>query len=371
MEDIATRLCADLFTEFRRYDQRIRARQYVEGLLRADGRKSIANIAAAVGVPGDAQRLHHFVSSSHWEWLPLRQALARFLESTGHAPAWVLLPVSIPKTGRHSVGVGRHFSPDAHQVVNGQQAYGVWFASARVSAPVSWRLRLTGRLDDGPVATTPDDSIAELLGDVREWGGPLRPALLDVSGVPGEERLVSRHLRSGFPLAIRISGRVNVATDHPAGGQVRRVAPAQRILDKALRLNNSWPATAPGRPGPAFATTRVRLADGGPGGESLTALGVWGDVRRPPGQVWLTNVRAKSAPALLSLVRLHEEVVHDWRTRGDAVGLRDFEGRSLRGWHRHMTLASCAYAMSALSTTDATGYSARGGEDSEVFERSA
>jgi hypothetical protein len=183
---------------------------------------------------------------------------------------------------------------------------------------------------------------------------------------------VSRHLRSGFPLALRISGRVDVAADHPAlGGQVRRVAPAQRILDKALRLRNSWPAVAPGPPGPVFATARVRLADGGPGSGSLTALGVWGDVRLPPAQVWLTNVRAGSAPALLSLTRLHEEVTHGWRTRGDAVGLRDFEGRSLRGWHRHMTLASCAYAISALSSAAAAGYSAGNGEAADVFGRSA
>ncbi|MGW0827909.1 IS701 family transposase [Streptomyces sp. NPDC002845] len=373
MEDIATRLCADLFTEFRRYDQRIRARQYVDGLLRADGRKSIANIAAAVGVPGDAQRLHHVINSSYWEWLPLRRALTRFLETTGPASAWVLMPVSIPKTGRHSVGVGRHFSPDAHQSVNGQQAYGIWFASARVTVPVSWRLRLTGRWRDGGSAdAAPDDSIAEILDDVRDWGDPLRPALLDVRGVPGEELLVSRHLRNGLPLAVRISGRVGVTADHPAlGGHARRIAPAQRILDKALRLRNPSPTEASGPSGPAFATARVRLANGGPGSGSLTALGVWHDVRRPPGQVWLTNVRARSALALVGLTRLQEEVAHGWRTHGHAVGLRDFEGRSLQGWHRHMTLASCAYAISALRSADAADYSACGGEGAAALGRSA
>ncbi|NUP18711.1 MAG: transposase [Streptomyces sp.] len=373
MEDIATRLCADVFTEFRRYDQRIRARQYVDGLLGADGRKSIANIAAAVGVAGDAQRLHHFVSSSRWEWLAVRRALTRFLETTVRASAWVLMPVSIPKTGRHSVGVGRHFSPDAHQVVNGQQAYGIWFASAQVTTPVSWRLRLTGRWrDEGSLGAAPEDGIAELLDDVHDWGDPLRPALLDVRGLPGEARLVHRHLRSAFPVVMRISGRVDVTADHPVlGGHTRRVAPAQRVLDKALRLKRSRPAGAPGRPGPAFATTRVRLADDGPGGGPLTALGVWHDLRRPPGQVWLTNVRGRSAPALLSLTRLHEEVAHGWHTRGDAVGLRDFEGRSLQGWHRHMTLASCAYAISALRSAGAVDYSVCGAEGPEVWGRSA
>ena len=31
---------------------------------------------------------------------------------------WVVLPVSIPKTGEHSVGVSRHFSPDSDKSVH-------------------------------------------------------------------------------------------------------------------------------------------------------------------------------------------------------------------------------------------------------------
>nr|WP_199837637.1 hypothetical protein [Streptomyces caniscabiei] len=42
------------------------------------------------------------------------------------------------------------------------------------------------------------------------------------------------------------------------------------------------------------------------------------------------------------------------------MGLRDFEGRSLEGWHRHMALASCAYAISALRSVDAAGQSVYG-----------
>ncbi|MDT0572615.1 transposase [Streptomyces sp. DSM 3412] len=373
MEDIATELCAVLFTEFRRYDQRIRARQYVDGLLSADGRKSIANIASAVGVPRDTQRLHHFVSSSRWEWTPLRRALARFLETTGPASAWVLKPVSIRKTGEHSVGVGRHFSPDTRQLVNGQQAYGMWFASPRVTAPVSWRLRLTGRwCDEAAADAGPRDSVAGLLEDVRRWGDPLRPALLDVRGVPEEERLVARHLADGFPLVTRIGGRVRVTADHPAlGGHGRRAAPAQRILDRALRLRHTRPATGAGGPETAFVTAPVRLAGQGPGGgRPLTALGVWHDLRRPPAQVWLTNVRALSAPAFLNLTRLSGRVEQGWRTRGEAVGLRDFEGRSLEGWHRHMTLASCAYAISALRSVSAVGQPVYG-EGPEVCGLSA
>ncbi|WNZ13652.1 transposase [Streptomyces sp. 11x1] len=362
MEDIATQLCAVLFTEFRRYDQRIQARQYLDGLLSAEGRKSIANIASAVGAPRDAQRLHHFVSSSRWEWTPLRRALARFLQTTGPASAWVLKPVSIRKTGEHSVGVGRHFSPDTRQLVNGQQAYGMWFASPSVTAPVSWRLRLTGRWSDDAAADTGRyDTVTGLLDDVRRWSDPPRPALLDVRGVPEEEGLVTRRLEAGFPLVVRIGGRMRIAAEHPtSGGHGPCVAPAQRILDRALRSRHTRSPTGGGRPDTAFVTTPVRLAGQGPGRGPLTALGVWHDLRHPPSQVWLTNVPALSAPALLNLTRLSGRAEQGWRTLGEAVGLRDFEGRSLEGWHRHMTLASCAYAISALTAADAAGQSVYG-----------
>jgi hypothetical protein len=48
--------------------------------------------------------------------------------------------------------------------------------------------------------------------------------------------------------------------------------------------------------------------------------------------------------SLLRLTRLSARVEHDLAWQGRRVGLRDFEGRSFGGWHRHMTLASAAYA---------------------------
>lgn len=157
------------------------------------------------------------------------------------------------------------------------------------------------------------------------------------------------------------TGTQEITADHPApGGHGRRTAPAQRILEAALRLRDTRRATAPSRPGTTFATARVRVADGGPGRGPLTAVGVWHDPRRPPAEVWLSHVRAMSASTLLSLTGLSEQVEQGWRTLGGTVGLRDFEGRSLQGRHRHMTLASCAYAISALTSKSAAGHSVYG-----------
>ncbi|UKY53515.1 IS701 family transposase [Streptomyces inhibens] len=375
-EDIVTDLCAALFAEFRRYDQRIRARQYMDGLLCAEGRKSIANIAAAVGVPGDEQRLHHFVSSSHWAWSPVRKALATFLEQEDATSAWVALPVSIPKGGEHTVGVARHFSPDGRQVVNGQRAYSMWYASERVVAPVSWRLHLPdawltdhrrrakAEVPEELSAVTPEDCVAGLFDDVHRWGDPRRPVALDARGVD-EHRHLGELFDQDAPKVVRISGRTRlVIDDRDRTGRGWRVAPAQAVLDTARRLRYVVRPTERQeglrRMPLATATACVRLP-APPGQERgayerpsrLSLLGVWHDLRRPPAELWLTNMHESPPASLLRTTRLARTVTHGWRTRGEAVGLRDYEGRSFQGWHRHMTLASCAYAMSALRSTGA------------------
>lgn len=89
-EDVYAELCAALFSGFPRRDQRLKAEQYLHGLLTAQGRKSIRNIAAQIGGPAAEQSLHHFVSSSTWDWQPMRAALAHFLERNSCPQAWVV-----------------------------------------------------------------------------------------------------------------------------------------------------------------------------------------------------------------------------------------------------------------------------------------
>lgn len=77
---VVAELCAELFASLPRSDQRRKGEVYLRGLLKAEGRKSIRNIAAHVGDRAAEQSLHHFVVSSTWDWGPVRAALARYLE---------------------------------------------------------------------------------------------------------------------------------------------------------------------------------------------------------------------------------------------------------------------------------------------------
>ncbi|MCC3772777.1 hypothetical protein K6I34_006656, partial [Streptomyces sp. UNOC14_S4] len=114
-----------------------------------------------------------------------------------------------------------------------------------------------------------------------------------------------------------------------------------------------WPDGAGGRRSSFAVAVRVRR-ELVPGGRrtgrregDLVLLGEWDDPRRAPREMWLGNLTTTPAGAALRLARLAAQVAQDSELLGERVGLRDFEGRSYPGWHRHMTLASTALAVSA------------------------
>ncbi|MFF5443307.1 hypothetical protein [Streptomyces achromogenes] len=66
-------------------------------------------------------------------------------------------------------------------------------------------------------------------------------------------------------------------------------------------------------------------------------------------QLWLTNMTTAQPALLVRLTRLADKVDADFTDISEGVGMRDFTGRSFGGWHRHITLASAAHAVVALS----------------------
>ncbi|XVV06074.1 IS701 family transposase [Actinosynnema sp. CA-248983] len=344
-----------LFASFARGDQRRKGVEYLTGLLRARGRKSIRNIAQAVGGQATEQYLHHFISDSTWGWAPVRRALAGHVGRVAPPSAWVVRPMLIPKAGKHSVGVTRRFCPDLGQTLNAQQAMGVWAVSDEITVPVDWRLHLSqawvadpGRrsraaIPDGVRAETDGECAVEaFLGADARLDFPDRPLVLDARGAD-VHAAVSR-LHPETPLLLRISGtQLFTALDRRGTEPL----PAQHLVG-LLRENRKpvagrWPLLA--------ATARVGLP-GGRAGE-LVLLGVGPAGKSWPAELWLSNQPEADPATLLRTSRFLDRVDHDFARYGDRVGMRDFTGRSFAGWHRHTTLSSAAHAVLALADLDA------------------
>lgn len=362
-------LSSRLFASLRRRDQRTKAELYLTGLLATEGRKSVRNISASLSGAGDGateQSLHHFITSSTWDWAPVRTALAETLAERAPRHVWTVRALPIPKAGTHSVGVDRRYVPGLGQSVHGQLAFGLWCAAEQLAAPVDWRLHLPDSwLSEAPrraraeipASAAPEDldecAVSLAIGGAGRTTG--RPVALDhIPARPGA--VADAFTRAGVPFLVRITARTPLAVADPAlPGAGAGPLPAGQILQalRGLRRPVTWPdpGRTPVRRSSLVAAVPVR-AGRAAAGHRLLLLGEWTDPRRPPAALWLTWVRGASAGTLLRLTKYAARVRADGEPLGDRVGLRDFEGRSFPGWHRHMTLASVAHTVLAASVAD-------------------
>lgn len=368
-DDIVAELCTVLFSLLSRRDRRLRAEQYLRGLLATPGRKSIRNIAAHLGGAAVEQSLHHFISTSAWDWRPLRIALADYLEHTAAPQAWVIRPIHIPKAGKHSVGVDQHFAPHLGQVFHGQQALGVWLASAELSAPVNWRMVLPEPWINDPerreqaevpqglgAESTEECAVSAVMQMVQRWSTPRRPVLLDLRR-GGISAATGRLAAGGVHFVARISPSSRMTVADPAlPGYRAGSLPAQRILElvKSMRAPVAWRDAAHGNTLRTTLAAAMPVALPGPAGarsQRLLLLGEWTNPAQPPSRLWVTGMTHLPVGALLRITKLNGRVEEDFARIGDRAGLRDFVGRSFRGWHRHMTLASVAHTAIALGAS--------------------
>ncbi|MER7762581.1 transposase [Streptomyces sp. NPDC097619] len=366
-----------LFASLPRRDQRLKGEQYLRGLRVARGRKSIRNIAAHLGEAAMEQSLHHFISSSTWDWTPVRAALAARVAGSVAPHALVVQPMAIVKTGEQSVGVDRAVDPRTGHAFRGQTALGVWQTAPSLSVPVHWRLYLPDSWTTDPrrrrraeipaevgAESLEESAVAAALEAVPLVPGPRRPVVLDLP-VNRAGAVLRQFTAAGVPAVVRITGEVRCTVEDPSlpgygGGPL----PARQVLAgvRSLRRPAAW--TDPADPGTSrtslVTTVRVGLPGGSPtsaaGGGALL-FGEWAGPRTGPGAdpydaptaLWVTNTARVRAETLLRTTRLADRATHALEHGGDAAGLRDFEGRSFRGWHRHITLASAAQALAALA----------------------
>lgn len=354
-------LCRTVLRSLPRSDQRAKGIEYVHGLLRTQGRKTFRNIAATLGVPGAEQSLHHFITSSTWNWRQVRRALAAEVTATKPPNAWVIRPMIIRKSGEHSVGVNRRFFPELGQVTNAQEAVGVWTARSDRSTPVNWRLYLSEAWLADPQrrrsAAIPESTAAESLTEctlaahleiATDWRLPPAPVVLDDGGHTDPGVALRRFRSAGLRSLVRINSRLRLTpAGRPLGGRGVQAAAYQIMGAVAdLRRPSVWRDPAGVSRRSLVAAVPVDLPGAQPH-RDLTLFGVWEPGDRWPAELWLTDLADVRAPELHRLTRLTRRVDHDLAQITEWVGIRDFAGRSFAGWHRHATLASVAHAIVA------------------------
>ncbi|MGC0330297.1 SRSO17 transposase [Streptomyces sp. SAI-170] len=376
-EDVFSAILSRALESIPRSDQRRWAELYVRGLLTVDGKKTMRALANGAGNSVE-QSLYQFITKSTWQCGPVRRAVAQLLSERLTPRAWVVHPLVITKIGEHSVGVERQWVAHIGRIVNCQQAAGVWLVSEQGSCPVDWRLALPECWTEHPerrrrasIPSHVDSSPPEQCGIgavdrmASEWNLPGRPVVMDLrDGDPYAAcaELNARHI----PFVVRIDPASRFALLEPLQQPaLADRAQATDVLTAALSRNcmpvewydhvtDTVRATSVG-------TMRVRLRRrrAVPAQlnerQELVLLGAWTSRnRRAPAEYWLSNLSRTQLGTIYRTAMLARRVERDLSEVTDGLGARDFEGRSFRGWHHHMTMVSVAHAAAALASASAS-----------------
>ncbi|MEU3405724.1 transposase [Streptomyces sp. NPDC006670] len=368
ISELIDELISLFFESLPRRDQRNWARVYLDGLVRTNGKKTIRNIAGT-GASSVEQSLQQFISKSPWDWTPVRRSLAQHLERTAQRPlAWVVQPMVIEKAGDRSVGVGRQFVPQLGRTANCQQAGGIWLASSEASFPVEWTLTLPGPwtsellrrrragIPDTARSQTPAlDAVHAVQRMAATWQLQRRPVVMEVSNSDLPPVLDAFTLQD-IPFVLKVDGSLPVSF----GGAGRHkpgpyTAPARELIDSLRSQRRVVEWTRHGRAeGSVTLLTSAHIlatpAEDRPAPAPLLLMGAWTEASLLPSEFWITNIGDRPLAQLFLLAKLTDRVALDFTETCEPVGIRDFEGRSFRGWHHHATLASVAHAARLLGT---------------------
>ncbi|MFC4035629.1 IS701 family transposase [Streptomyces polygonati] len=360
-----------------RSDQRRWAEVYLRGLLLADGRKSVRRIADSMPIDRANQSLQQFINQSPWDWEPVRARIARRVEDAIRPDAWVVNRVIIPKRGDRSVGVQRRFVPEVGRTVNSQLALSVSLASQTANVPVNWRIALVGgwskdlnlrRAAYIPDSVTGKPEWAETMDMLEEmvsrWDRARAPVVGEVQHLPDPGRLLSGMADRDMEFVFQVDGSFPVMPNAPAAWSagLRPGRPWNRQEAVSVRERVETVSTHPPRsPSPAppravegrnrLLSSLARLV--GPRGPAdppseLVRIVAEVDCRDNLGRFWVTNMTSRGLDEVMALIHRIALSRQDMEQRQCELGLYDFEGRSYRGLHHHLTMVSAAFAYSVI-----------------------
>ena len=355
---------------------------YIAGLIGLGERKSMQPMAARQdGLSYD--RLQHFISVGRWDDAPLARALLIEADRMvgGRDAMLVIDDTSLPKKGRHSVGVAPQYLSTQGKTGNCQALVSLTLArrevpvlvGLRLFLPTSWtddaaRMERAGVPEAARAPRTKPETALDEVDRVRAAGTRFGLVLADAGyGCSPTFRggLSARGLAwaVGVPSNVKTyPADVKLLPAEPKPGRPsdfplpdKASEPAEAVLARAKWRSVTWRSGTKGRLKARFAAVRVRIADGPTrriGGKANQHL---------PGdeEVWLVGEHRTSSerkfylsnlPSKASLRRLASAIKARWvceqahQQVKEELGLDHFEGRSWTGLHRHALMTMLAYA---------------------------
>jgi SRSO17 transposase len=368
---------------FQRREQREWSAFYLRGQLADIERKTVEPMVLALkGSDLAAVRAgQQFLGEGAWEDAPILARHQRLVaEELGEPDGVVIFDGSgFPKQGTHSVGVARQYCGAVGKIANCQQgvfaAYasrkGYTFLDHRLYLPAAWfddaHARLRQRYGVPPALdfqTEPQLALEMVRGLVERGVMPFQwvtadehygmiPAFLDGVAATGKwyfaEVPVSTKVWEGEPQAepprakpmSRLRKQARVAVGAPKAQEVRQIAarlPARAWRRFTIKEGSKGPIVAD------FALVRVtRARRGRPG------LAGWLILRRPlvgtkEVKYFLSNAPASCPPAtLVRISGLRWPVETALEEAKGELGMDQYETRTWRGWHHHMTQTFLAH----------------------------
>lgn len=366
--------CRDLFLSFARSDQRRWGEAYLRGLVSVPGRKSIRRISDQIVGRRADQSLQQFVNQSPWEWEPVRRSLAQRVSAALRPQAWVVEEVAFPKNGNSSVGVAKQYASSVGRMLNCQLGLATFLVGEDGSCPVNWRLVLPQSWDADQErrarAGVPDNERFRprwhhLLDAVDEladaWEVNPAPIVLDGRQDSKVEPLLRGLEERGMRYLVQVGEETPAlpATVRPPSVRASRpmgVAELVRHSAQRGRATLTWRESPHGRPLRSQflvvpvpgATEPVDIVPGRPFRRTRRIVAEWQFGASRPSSLWMTNLNTARLPDLVNLLQLRGQAQQDLARLHEESGLQHFEGRSFRGWHHHVTLASAAHAYRLL-----------------------
>ena len=354
----------------RRPEQRESFATYAFGLFGDGERKSVEPIAArAFSDPDDVERAHyrllHFIRDSPWSDRDVRCAAARYVveEMRKHDPVTVTIidDTGFLKQGKHSVGVQRQYTGSAGKVTNCQIGVSLSVSNRREQAlidfqlylPETWlgdaRARKAARIPDDCIFKTKTELALDMIEQAKNDGFVGDIVLADSAyGDSSAFRAGLRELGLDFAVAIKSLTRVFLLGPNDELGPTKGVQDLGVELGPAAFRRITWRTGTRGRLSSRFCFRRVKPVHGD--GEPDDKEPLWLVMEWLEGESKPTKFVLTSLPRRMSKKQIIRIIKERWRTEimyeelKQELGLDHFEGRSLTGWHHHISVVLCCYA---------------------------